>query len=64
MRGIDRESIARLRGATARQLTVAGGVTTADEIEWLAGLQIDAVVGMALYTGKLEATPPPAPPSK
>lgn len=63
MRGIDRDSIVRLREATGKQLTVAGGVTTLDEVEWLAGLQIDAVVGMALYTGKLEATPPPTPSS-
>ena len=63
MRGIDRAPIVRLREATGKHLTVAGGVTTVDEIEWLAGLHIDAVVGMALYTGKLQATPPTAPPS-
>lgn len=63
MRGIDRNSIARLRAATGKRLTAAGGVTTADEVAWLANLQIDAVVGMALYTGTLEATPPPASPS-
>jgi len=63
MQGIDRKSIARLRAATGRRLTVAGGVTTADEVKWLESLEIDAVVGMALYTGRLEATPPPAPPS-
>ena len=63
MQGIDRASIVRLRTATPKRLTVAGGVTTADEVEWLASLDIDAVVGMALYTGALEATPPGVPPS-
>jgi phosphoribosylformimino-5-aminoimidazole carboxamide ribotide isomerase len=63
MRGIDREAIVRLRAATGKRLTVAGGVTTSGEIDWLAGLEIDAVVGMALYTGTLEATPPAAAPS-
>ena len=63
MQGIDREAIARVRNATRKRLTVAGGVTTREDVNWLAALGIDAVVGMALYTGVLEATPPPVPPS-
>jgi phosphoribosylformimino-5-aminoimidazole carboxamide ribotide isomerase len=63
MQGIDRETIARIRNATRKELTVAGGVTTREEVDWLAALRIDAVVGMALYTGVLEATPPHVPPS-
>jgi phosphoribosylformimino-5-aminoimidazole carboxamide ribonucleotide (ProFAR) isomerase len=34
-------------------VTAAGGITTRQEIEHLDRLGIDAVVGMALYTGKL-----------
>jgi phosphoribosylformimino-5-aminoimidazole carboxamide ribotide isomerase len=54
MRGVDRAAIEAVHGATASAVTVAGGVTTAEEIEWLAGLGMDAVAGMAIYTGKLK----------
>ena len=54
MRGIDRGAIEQVRNATARTITVAGGVTTEEEIAWLDGLGIDAVVGMAIYTGRLK----------
>lgn len=42
-----------LRGGTARQLIVAGGVTTREEIDALDALGVDAVAGMAIYTGRL-----------
>lgn len=57
MRGINREAIEHVRRATARAVTVAGGVTTEEEIAWLDGLGMDAVVGMAIYTGKLKLPP-------
>ena len=63
MQGIDRAAVERVRRATDKALAVAGGVTQAAEVQWLASLNIDAVVGMALYTGVLEATPPAASPS-
>jgi phosphoribosylformimino-5-aminoimidazole carboxamide ribotide isomerase len=53
MRGVDRTAIEQVRGATARAVTVAGGVTTEEEIAWLDGLGMDAVVGMAIYTGRI-----------
>jgi phosphoribosylformimino-5-aminoimidazole carboxamide ribonucleotide (ProFAR) isomerase len=34
-------------------MTAAGGITTMEEIDYLDARGIDAVVGMALYTGKL-----------
>ena len=43
----------QLRSCTDLPLTIAGGVTTADEIATLDSLGIDAQVGMALYTGRL-----------
>jgi phosphoribosylformimino-5-aminoimidazole carboxamide ribotide isomerase len=60
LRGVDRTAIERIRTATARAVTVAGGVTTEDEIAWLDGLGMDAVVGMAIYTGRInpERRPP------
>jgi phosphoribosylformimino-5-aminoimidazole carboxamide ribotide isomerase len=57
MRGIDREAIETVRDATAKAITVAGGVTTEEEIAWLDGLGMDAVAGMAIYTGKLKLPP-------
>jgi phosphoribosylformimino-5-aminoimidazole carboxamide ribotide isomerase len=54
MRGTDMNAIASLRAATKRALTAAGGITTRDEIDRLDAMNVDAVVGMALYTGKLK----------
>jgi len=54
MRGTDMGAIAALRAATERALTAAGGITTREEIDRLDAMGVDAVVGMALYTGKLE----------
>ena len=53
--GIDMERAAAL-AAVARpaRLTVAGGVTSAAEIAALDRLGVDAQVGMALYTGRLD----------
>lgn len=57
MRGIDRAAIEEVRASTARAVTVAGGVTTEEEIAWLDALGMDAVAGMAIYTGKLKLPP-------
>jgi len=57
MGGVDRAAIERVRAATTRRITAAGGVTTMEEIEWLASIGVDAVVGMAIYTGKLKISP-------
>jgi len=54
MRGIDRDAITEVREATARDLTAAGGVTTQEDVDWLTGAGVNAVVGMAIYTGKLK----------
>jgi len=54
MQGTDIEAIRAIRDATNRRLTAAGGITTREEIETLEALGVDAVVGMAIYTGRLE----------
>jgi phosphoribosylformimino-5-aminoimidazole carboxamide ribonucleotide (ProFAR) isomerase len=54
MRGTDTEAIRAVRLSTTRRLTAAGGVTTQREIDELDAMGVDAVVGMALYTGKLK----------
>jgi len=55
MRGTDVEAIRAVRRATTRRVTAAGGITTREEIDTLDGEGIDAVVGMAIYTGRLQA---------
>jgi len=47
-------AIRALRAATTRALTAAGGITTREEIAELDAMGVDAVVGMAVYTGKLK----------
>ena len=45
---------AAVRTATSRPFTAAGGITTKEEIADLEAIGVDAVVGMALYTGRLQ----------
>lgn len=53
MQGTDMAAIEAVRQATKRHLTAAGGITTLEEVEALDRLGVDAVVGMALYTGRI-----------
>jgi len=53
MQGTDLDAIRAVAAATSRKLTAAGGITTRQEIDALDALGIDAVVGMAIYTGML-----------
>jgi len=53
MGGIPMEIVHAIRRATQRHLVVAGGITEQREIDSLDALGIDAVVGMALYAGKI-----------
>ncbi len=57
MGGTNREAILAVRRATTRRITAAGGITTREEIDDLDALGVDAVVGMALYTGRIDARP-------
>ena len=54
MAGTNMDAIAAVQRATTRRLTAAGGITTQREIDELDALGIDAVVGMAIYTGALQ----------
>jgi phosphoribosylformimino-5-aminoimidazole carboxamide ribotide isomerase len=62
MQGTDMSAILAVRHATTKRVTAAGGITTWLEIDRLDADGIDAVVGMAIYTGQLpldrEATDP------
>jgi phosphoribosylformimino-5-aminoimidazole carboxamide ribotide isomerase len=47
-----------LRAATMKQLIVAGGIASSEQIDQLGALRIDAVVGMAIYTGRVKLSGP------
>jgi phosphoribosyl-ATP pyrophosphohydrolase/phosphoribosyl-AMP cyclohydrolase len=54
LQGTDLDFAKEIRAAAgAAEVTIAGGITTADEIAELDRLGCDAQVGMALYTGRL-----------
>ena len=53
MQGTDLEWFRRLRENTDHELTAAGGITTLDDIRALQSMNVNAAVGMAIYTGRL-----------
>ena len=55
MQGIPLDVVRELRRATSRRLIVAGGICSQQEVDVLDAMQVDAVVGMAIYTGRLKA---------
>lgn len=55
MTGFPLEVIPGLKSATTRKLIVAGGIRSLAEVEELDRQGVDAVVGMAVYTGALKA---------
>ncbi len=56
MQGIDMDAVREVRDATSRRVVAAGGITTREEIDSLDRMGVDAVVGMAIYTGRLDIT--------
>ena len=54
MQGIDVASVDAIHAATTRHLSAAGGITTQAEVNALDAKGIDAVVGMAIYTGVMD----------
>lgn len=53
MQGIPIDIVGQLRASTKNQLIVAGGISSSEQIDQLDAMGIDAVVGMAVYTGKI-----------
>lgn len=54
MKGLPLEPVHELRCATKKQLIAAGGIRSHEEIDTLHKMGVDAVVGMALYLGRLD----------
>ncbi len=54
LQGFPLELARELRAATSRQLIAAGGIRSQEEVQALDAVGVDAVVGMAIYTGLLK----------
>ncbi len=59
LQGTDMGAIAAVRAATTRDVIAAGGISSMAEVDALDAIGVDAVVGMAVYTGHLELPAPP-----
>jgi phosphoribosylformimino-5-aminoimidazole carboxamide ribotide isomerase len=55
MQGFPMDVAAILRATTARQLIVAGGIKSQAEVDSLDAMGVDAVAGMAVYSGIMDA---------
>lgn len=55
--GLNLAAVQSVQAATKRRLIAAGGIRNREEIDTLDALGIDAVVGMAIYTGKIDIRP-------
>lgn len=53
MQGIRVEEVKKLQEATSNPITMAGGITTLEELKILDELGFDSQIGMALYTGEI-----------
>jgi len=53
MQGTDLEWFRRLRSATSREITAAGGITTLEDVKALLAMDVRAALGMAIYTGRI-----------
>ena len=53
LQGTDMTAIGEVKNATSRDVIAAGGITSMEEVDELDAMGVDAVVGMALYTGRL-----------
>jgi len=60
LKGIPLDAVRTLRAMTSRQLIVAGGVASQEEVDQLHELRVDAVVGMAIYSGRMKLNASPA----
>ena len=54
LQGIPMDIVRDLKGRTSRQFIAAGGIRSQQEIDALDAMAVDAVVGMAIYSGLLE----------
>ncbi len=56
MQGIDKERIAAVVKAAPIPVTVAGGITTCEDLQWINTKGANSQIGMAIYSGKMSLT--------
>jgi phosphoribosylformimino-5-aminoimidazole carboxamide ribotide isomerase len=61
MQGIPLDIVSQLHASTSKQLIVAGGIANSEQVDQLHALGVDAVVGMAIYTGRMKLDGPTVP---
>jgi phosphoribosylformimino-5-aminoimidazole carboxamide ribotide isomerase len=54
MNGFPMEIAQELTSLTKKQMIVAGGIRSRAEVDQLEAIGVDAVVGMAIYTGAMQ----------
>lgn len=54
MQGTDFSTLRKLKQITSNEITAAGGIASMDEINRLERLNVNSVLGMALYRGKIK----------
>jgi phosphoribosylformimino-5-aminoimidazole carboxamide ribotide isomerase len=54
LQGIPMEVVRELKGQTSRRFIAAGGIRSQQEIDTLDAMGVDAVVGMAIYSGVIQ----------
>jgi len=54
LQGIDETRIAEVIRASKIPVTIAGGITTLEDIQWFTKLGANGQIGMSIYTGRLD----------
>jgi phosphoribosyl-AMP cyclohydrolase / phosphoribosyl-ATP pyrophosphohydrolase len=53
LQGIDRERISEVIKISSKPVTIAGGISTLDDIQWFTKRGANGQIGMSIYTGQL-----------
>ncbi len=56
LKGIDRERIEQIIKVSKVPVTIAGGISTVEDIEWFSRRGANGQIGMSIYTGQLSLT--------
>ncbi|WMS87410.1 bifunctional phosphoribosyl-AMP cyclohydrolase/phosphoribosyl-ATP diphosphatase HisIE [Pleionea litopenaei] len=54
LQGLDRERIQQVVNLSKLPVTIAGGISTLDDIQWFTALGANGQIGMSIYTGQLQ----------
>jgi phosphoribosyl-AMP cyclohydrolase / phosphoribosyl-ATP pyrophosphohydrolase len=54
MNGIDLDIIKKIKSITSNKITIAGGITTSEDVRLIESMNMNSQIGMALYTDKIK----------